>query len=102
VTRRIAILSHLKKNGDLADTLKEVKKVYDWRSKLMHGSGSPFQKELVSVSTLAGRITTTALNRSLEIFVPLAHKFKNAKETDLEAEYERLEILHPLQRNNRN
>src|SRR5258705_4377023 len=97
VTRRMALLSHLKRNGDLSNTLKEVKRVYDWRSKLMHGSCSPFQKELMAVSTLAGKMTTTALNRSLQIFVPLAHRFKNAKESDLEAEYERLEapILPP-------
>ena len=100
VTRRIAILSHLKK-GDLSETLKEVKKVYDWRSRLMHGSSSPFEKELMAVSTAAGNITTIALNRSLEIFVPLSHKSKNAKETDLEAEYGRLEsiILPPKEPN---
>ncbi|HJT29526.1 MAG TPA: hypothetical protein VJ784_19085 [Pyrinomonadaceae bacterium] len=91
VTRRMAILSHLKKKGDLSNTLKEVKTIYDWRSKLMHGSSSPFDKQLLGVSSLAGQLTTTALNRSLEIFVPLAHRDKNAKESDLEAEYVRLE-----------
>lgn len=50
----------------------------------------------------AGNITTTALNRSLEIFVPLSHKSKDANETDLEAEYERLEsIILPAKKPNR-
>lgn len=93
VTRRIAILSHLKAKGDLTNSLKEVKRIYDWRSKLMHGSCSPFNKELPALSSLAGNITATALNRSLEIFLRLAGRTKNAKEADLEAEYERLESL---------
>jgi hypothetical protein len=59
----------------------------------MHGSCSPFDKQLMAVSSLAGNLTTTALNRSLDVFVPLAHRIKNAKECDLEAEYERLERI---------
>jgi hypothetical protein len=93
VTRRITILSYVKEKGDLSTTLKEVKTIYDWRSRLMHGSCSPFDKQLMAVSSLAGNLTTTALNRSLDVFVPLAHRIKNAKECDLEAEYERLERI---------
>ena len=93
VTSRIAILSHVKANGEFSNTLKDVKTIYDWRSKLMHGSCSPFSKELLDISSRAGKLTVTALNRSLEVFVPLAHRIKNAKEIDLEKEFERMESL---------
>jgi hypothetical protein len=93
VTKRIAILSHDERDGDFPSTLKKVKKVYDWRSKLMHGSSSPFDKELVAVSHEAAEITINALSRSLQVFIPLAHKINNPKEADLEAEYERLEKI---------
>ena len=93
VTSRIAILSHVKANGEFSNTVKEVKTIYDWRSKLMHGSCSPFSKELAGISSRAGKLSVTALNRSLEVFVPLAHRIKHAKETDLESEYKRMESL---------
>ena len=59
----------------------------------MHGSCSPFSKELAGISSLAGSLTVTALNRSLEVFVSLANRIRNARETDLEGEYSRLESL---------
>jgi hypothetical protein len=93
VTSRIAILSHIKANGEFSNTLKDVKTIYDWRSKLMHGSCSPFSKELAGISSRAGNLSVTALNRSLEVFVPLAHRIKHAKEIDLENEYKRMESL---------
>jgi hypothetical protein len=93
VTKRIAILGHDVKDGDFSSTLKKVKKVYDWRSKLMHGSSSPFEKTLASVSQEAAEITINALHRSLEVFIPLAHKIDNPKEADLETEYEKLEKI---------
>ena len=93
VTSRIAILSHVKANGEFSNTLKNVKTIYDWRSKLMHGSCSPFSKELAGISSRAGKLSVTALNRSLEVFVPLTHRIKDAKERDLENEYKRLESL---------
>jgi Apea-like HEPN len=91
VTKRIAILGHDVRAGDFASTLKKVKKIYDWRSRLMHGSSSPFEKALIPVAREAGAITRHALYQSLQVFIPLAHKIDNPKEADLEAEYERLE-----------
>lgn len=91
VTNRMALLSHDGRDSTFEKTLTEVRKVYDWRSKLMHGSVSPFQKDLDHISYRASVISGNALFRSLELFACLAHSKRNPTEEDLELAYMNIE-----------
>lgn len=70
---------------------KNAQTVYDCRSRLMHGSVSPFDRGLDDIASLAERITRVALFNSLRLFTDLANKIKNATAKDLEAAYVELE-----------
>jgi hypothetical protein len=91
VTRRIAILSYYADPSDFKKALADAETVYDCRSALMHGSKSPFDKDLQALAPLAEEIARKALFSSLEIFVALHHEVKGAKPSDLEKKYQNLE-----------
>jgi hypothetical protein len=91
VTRRAALLSYDGTKEGYERSLKDAEKVYDYRSGLMHGSRSPFDKDLKFVVPLAEKITQKALFNSLRIFTRLEHEVDKAKAKDLEAKYLQLE-----------
>ncbi len=57
----------------------------------MHGSKSPFDKDLELISPMAEKITRNALFNSLRIFTELDNKVENVREKQLEAKYIELE-----------
>jgi hypothetical protein len=91
VTRRTALLTYDKDKGDFERAKKDAGEIYEWRSNLMHGSCSPFDRELDSVTPLAEKITRRALFVALDLFVYLDNTIENAKEIDLEKKYQSLE-----------
>jgi hypothetical protein len=91
VTRRAALLSYDGTKEGYERALEDAEKVYDYRSGLMHGSRSPFDKDLRFVAPLAEEITRKALFNSLRIFTELDHEIRDAKAKDLEAKYQKLE-----------
>lgn len=90
VTRRTALLS-IDKDRGFQERLKNAKEVYNCRSRLMHGTCSPFDKALQTISSLAEEVTRKILFKSLEIFDLLVNEFPNPKPTDLEQKYLSLE-----------
>lgn len=96
VTRRSALLSYDGTKEDYDKALKDAEKVYDYRSGLMHGSKSPFDKDLKFITPLAEKITQKALFNSLRIYTNLDHEVEKAKAKDLEAEYLKLESQLPF------
>ena len=91
VVRRTAILTHGGNPGSYEKTVKDVAKVYDFRSRLMHGSKSPFDKDLESIPPIAEEVTRLALFSALRLFTELDNTVENAKEKQLEAKYKELE-----------
>ncbi len=89
--RRTAILSYDETKEGYQKALKEADKIYDYRSGLMHGSKSPFDKDLELITPMAEEITRHALFKALRIFTELDNKVENAKEKQLEAKYIELE-----------
>ena len=73
VTRRTALLNFDGSKEDFGRCKKDASKVYEWRSNLMHGSCSPFEKKLGTISNLAQRMTQCALFRSLGFFLFVEH-----------------------------
>lgn len=90
VTTRAALLNYDGTGEDYDRLLREAQKVYDYRSGLMHGSLSPFDSELESVSPSAEEITRHALFSCLALFTRLDSQTKDAGRKDLEAEYQKL------------
>lgn len=90
VTRRTALLS-TDTDRRFQERLKDAKDVYDCRSNLMHGTCSPFDKNLQAISFLAEEVTQEILFTSLEIFDLLVNEVTNPKPTDLEQKYLSLE-----------
>ncbi len=91
VVRRTTLLSYDETKEGYEKALEEVDKIYDCRSGLMHGSKSPFDKDLELVSPMAEKIVQKALFNALRIFTELDNKVENVKEKQLEAKYNELE-----------
>lgn len=91
VTRRTALLS-VDESQDFKKYLINAQEVYDYRSDLMHGSRSPFDRDLEDISQRAGWITKIVLQRSLEVFDLLVSEISNPKSSDLEKKYLSLEV----------
>jgi hypothetical protein len=91
VIRRTALLTSDDATVSYESASKNAGTVYDCRSRLMHGSVSPFDRELDTIVPLAEKITRIALFNSLRLFTELANKIKNATANDLEAAYVELE-----------
>lgn len=91
VVRRTALLSYDETKEGYEKALKEADKIYDYRSGLMHGSKSPFDKDLELISPMAEEITRNALFNALRIFTELDNKVENVREKQLEAKYNELE-----------
>lgn len=91
VIRRTALLSYDKTKDGYERASADAKTVYDCRFGLMHGSVSPFDRELHFVAPIAERITRIALFNTLRIFTDLAGEVEAATGKQLEAEYVRLE-----------
>jgi hypothetical protein len=86
VVTRTALLTCGEKDGYEA-AREEADRVYEWRSRLMHGSVSPFDRELEFIAPLAERLTRVALFGSLALFTHLVNSISNANAKHLEAEY---------------
>jgi hypothetical protein len=94
VSRRTAtLLNHGGSKEDFDRSYEKAKKIYDFRSGLMHGSLSPFDKKLMAIAPLAERIARDTLLRSLDLFVSLQYELQNSRPTrlDLEKKYQSLE-----------
>jgi hypothetical protein len=93
VTRRTALLSVESYDAAvLSDAWENARKLYRWRSGLMHGRSSPLTKELLSVIPLAHRRVQQALFGALWLYVDLEmtgkRKSKDLEERLLELEKE--------------
>lgn len=91
VIRRTTILSYDGTKEGYEKSSKESTKLYDYRSGLMHGSKSPFDKDLELIAPMAEEITRNALFNTLRIFTELDNKVENVKEKQLETKYKELE-----------
>lgn len=94
VVKRVGTLvcDDYRNEEDFKKVLKNVGKVYDWRSNLMHGSVSPFEKKLETIAPLAEEITQKMIFRSIGFFARIKDVNANATTDDLESTYERLEV----------
>lgn len=91
VTRRTALLGC--ESGDVTEIARvreDARRLYRWRSNLMHGRSSPLTKELSDVMHLAHRITQQAMFAALAIFVQLDMAGKVTGQ-DLEDRFVKLE-----------
>lgn len=72
VTRRAALLGCESEDvTEVAKVREDARKLYRWRSNLIHGRSSPLTKELSDVMHLAHRITQQAMFSALGIYVQL-------------------------------
>jgi hypothetical protein len=96
VTRRTAILSAKAYEDDaLKEARENARKLYRWRSNLMHGRSSPLTKELGSVMHLAYEIVQQAMFAALILFDNLEMSSRCTSE-DLFREYGELEKILPV------
>jgi hypothetical protein len=102
VTRRTALLAVTEYKLDvLADARSDARKIYRWRSNLMHGRSSPVTKELASVMHLAYRTAQQALFVALHMLVHLEVTGRTSGR-DLEDEFTDLERELPREEQKRN
>jgi hypothetical protein len=72
VTRRTALLAVLvNEDAALTEARENTRKLYRWRSNLMHGRSSPLTKELGSVMHLAHEMVPQAIFGALALFADL-------------------------------
>jgi hypothetical protein len=69
------------------------KNTYKYRSKLMHGSLSPFDDELDRVAEEAGHLTRSTLLAALELFSKVEETTPKATPSDLEKSYRSMENI---------
>lgn len=94
VTRRTALLSVESYDAAvLSDAWKDARKLYGWRSDLMHGRSSPLKKEFFSVIPLAHRRVQQALFGALALYVDLE---MTGKRTSKDLEERLLELEKEL------
>lgn len=89
VTRRIAALSQEDRSGYERQRVLAVR-IYDCRSRLVHGDLSPYSTKVGTLMPDAEHITRIALLHSLEIYVWLDKQLGIAKPRDLDEEFGRI------------
>lgn len=96
VTRRTALLAAESYDvGVLAQAREDARKLYRWRSSLMHGRTSPVTKDVLEVMHLAHKMTQRAMLQALAMFVQLDMSQKTQPQ-DLEDLYTDLEKNLPV------
>jgi len=93
ISRRTALLCA---EGDKSIYTKQytlTRDIYDWRSKLMHGSISPSHKTLSAVCSKAAGLTRFTLLAGLEFFTAIERQKPLATTVDLEKAYKQLESM---------
>lgn len=91
VTRRAALLAADVDDPSAIKGLRaDARKLYRWRSSLMHGRSSPLTKELLEVMHLAHNMTRDAMFAALSIYVQLDMAGLTAPK-DLETEFSEME-----------
>ena len=91
VTRRAALLAAGAHDPDAIKRGRaDARKLYRWRSSLMHGRSSPLTKELLEVMHLAHEMTRDAMFAALSIYVQLDMAGLTAPK-DLETEFLEME-----------
>jgi hypothetical protein len=99
VTTRSAIFCEGFQGQGRDHWLSELKKLYNCRSGLVHGSISPYDESLTAVSSLAGGLVRWVILSMLRFFDKLGLENPTSSPAELEAEYLKLETLYPMRRN---
>ncbi len=94
LTRRAALLSSVGNQDQYSGSHILAKKIYDYRSKLMHGSISPSSKELSAIRLKACTLTRLALLAGIDFFSAIETTIPRATSADLEKAYTQLEMSH--------
>ncbi len=86
VINRSAILHHFPEGRQLEDSIAVFKEIYDYRSKLLHGTISPWDGKIPSIAEKAGEATRLVLLTGFNFYsamyqkdpTPSLRKLKNA------------------------
>ena len=97
VTSRSSIFYSFATDESLTDSLEKVKKIYDCRSSLVHGSISPFDKSCISYAHKAGEISRMVLLVGLDYFFSLSDDL-SLSEKQLKKKYKELEASKDYQK----
>jgi hypothetical protein len=93
LSRRAALLCAKRNKHEYATRYAIAHEIYDWRSKLMHGSISPSNGELSSICGKAAKLTRLTLLAGLDFFTVIEIKKPRATSIDLQKKYKQLEAL---------
>ena len=93
LSRRTALLCAKRNKHEYTTRYALAHEIYDWRSKLMHGSISPSNGELPSICGKAAKLTRLTLLAGLDFFTVIEIKKPRATSIDLEKRYKQLETL---------
>lgn len=91
VTKRSAILYHHATEESFESCLEEIKKIYDCRSNLVHGTISPFDDQVVAIAYKATEMTRMILLQGLEFFNFIGLDKMDLSQKDLRTYYSHLE-----------
>lgn len=92
LSRRTALLCAEGDKVAYAKNYALARDIYDWRSKLMHGSISPSHKALSAIRGKAARLTRFTLLAGLEFYTVIERQKPHATSVDLEKAYKHLEL----------
>ncbi len=90
MVERVALLHYIffpEEQGQHDKWKADAAKVYDTRSRLMHGDYSPLSEELQDTAGLAERITRMALQGAIQFYMYVDHKSDSANVKELEEEF---------------
>ncbi len=93
ISRRAALLCAKKDKHAYTERYVLARNIYDWRSKLMHGSISPSHKTLSSICNKTASLTRFTLLAGLDFFTTIEIQKPRATSVDLEKAYKHLETM---------
>lgn len=85
LAKRVRLLCS--QSNNLGNLEKDVTKIYNVRSRIVHGDYSPISEELRNVATLAEKITRVTLFNALAFYLSINQRNKKAKSKDLDKEF---------------
>jgi hypothetical protein len=83
----VALLTQGRDGKDFARVKRDVKEMYAWRSDLMHGSASPFDRRVLAAAKVVTALVRWCMFTAFAFFEMLLNNGKNSDD-DLELAYE--------------
>lgn len=87
VSERVALLCSEMHPQKYEEWRRNTIKVYDYRSKLMHGDYSPLSQDLVAISGLAEKIARVTLQNAILFYISIEQTLRGANAKRLEEEF---------------